>query len=345
MVDSMGYSAHVNAGPSEALDIPGHESREYRLAKRAARLEQHVLWVRRTEKVIPSVTRFCRGRPVRIRLMHVSERTAYVPAFDRLAMLVPIGDLPRGEDYVRLDSKKYKDWQVLAYENCRDRKLFKRECELYEQWLATQPPSVERRAYPTPVGVMKRSPEDTLDVSTDRLTYENVFEVRISGDSSEGNSASNGVGSDADEESAGRPQELQEVMKVMSASTWVRSVLRMESPVEDRLAEDAITELDKTYMSVARVLTTEGSEVAGEPRVDHYEHPASKIGLEDYAKELAFLPDFMEDSNTTIDYGAPNVTNSCLTTDQQERLVATLKKNERILIASGNALPPPAYGV
>ncbi|ETK95734.1 hypothetical protein L915_01363, partial [Phytophthora nicotianae] len=61
-------------------------------------------------KVIPSVTRLRRGRPVLIRLTNVSERTAYVPAFDRLAMLVPIGDLPRGEGYVRLDSKKYKDW-------------------------------------------------------------------------------------------------------------------------------------------------------------------------------------------------------------------------------------------
>ncbi|ETO61990.1 hypothetical protein F444_20069 [Phytophthora nicotianae P1976] len=43
MVDSMGYSAHVKAGPTEALDTPGHESREYRLAKRTVRLEQHVL--------------------------------------------------------------------------------------------------------------------------------------------------------------------------------------------------------------------------------------------------------------------------------------------------------------
>ncbi|ETL27472.1 hypothetical protein L916_18985 [Phytophthora nicotianae] len=41
-------------------------------------------------------------------------------------MLVSIGDLSRGEGYVRLDSKNYKDWQVLAYENCRDRQLFKR---------------------------------------------------------------------------------------------------------------------------------------------------------------------------------------------------------------------------
>ncbi|ETL41614.1 hypothetical protein L916_07450, partial [Phytophthora nicotianae] len=66
----------------------------------------------------------------------------------------------------------------------------------------------------------------------------------------------------------------------------------------------------------------------------------TRFGLEDYAKQLAFLPDFTEDSNTIIDYGVPNVKNLCLTTDQQERLVATLKKSERILIASGNALPP-----
>ncbi|ETM31935.1 hypothetical protein L914_20567 [Phytophthora nicotianae] len=122
----MEYSTHVNAGPTEALDIPGHESLEYQLAKRAARQEQHVLCVRRTEKVIPSVTQFHHGQPARIVLTNVSERTAYVSVFDKLAMLVSIGDLSRGEGYVRLDSKNYKDWQVLAYENCRDRQLFKR---------------------------------------------------------------------------------------------------------------------------------------------------------------------------------------------------------------------------
>ncbi|ETP01445.1 hypothetical protein F441_21295 [Phytophthora nicotianae CJ01A1] len=64
--------------------------------------------------------------PAGIVLTNVSERTAYVSVFDKLAMLVSIGDLSRGEGYVRLDSKNYKDWQVLAYENCRDRQLFKR---------------------------------------------------------------------------------------------------------------------------------------------------------------------------------------------------------------------------
>ncbi|ETO99753.1 hypothetical protein F441_22827, partial [Phytophthora nicotianae CJ01A1] len=202
------------------------------------------------------------------------------------------------------------------------------------------------------------------------VTDEDLFEAQLSGDSSDSGSASNGDGGDSNEESARCSQELQGITEMMNVSTRVQSGSGAEvkekarQPVERKYklhkkkctqgrvfawslksAEEAMTVLDKTYMSVARVLTTEGSEVAGEPRVGHYEHPANKIGLEDYAKELAFLLDFTEESNMTIDYGAPNVKNSCLTTGQQERLVATLKKNERILIASGNALPPPAYGV
>ncbi|ETP36041.1 hypothetical protein F442_15921 [Phytophthora nicotianae P10297] len=79
---------------------------------------------------------------------------------------------------------------------------------------------------------MKRPPEDALDVSTDHLTCaerwkkileqrecnegcletgvtdEDALEVRISGDSSEGSPASDGDGNGANEESAGRPQEL-----------------------------------------------------------------------------------------------------------------------------------------
>ncbi|ETL41615.1 hypothetical protein L916_07451 [Phytophthora nicotianae] len=226
------------------------------------------MWVRRTEKVIPSVTTFRRGRPMRIRLTNVSERSAYVPAFDRLAVLVLIGDLPRGVGYVRLDSNKYKDWQVLAYENCRDRRLFKRECELYGQWLATQPPSVERRAYPTPVGVMKRSPEDALDVSADRLacagrwekileqrerdegrldsgvTSKDAFEIRFYGNSSDGGSASDSDDSDANEESAGRPQELQGIKKVMNTSAWAQSVSGAEGDASSSVAGETKTVSD-----------------------------------------------------------------------------------------------------
>ncbi|KAF1777483.1 Aspartic peptidase domain [Phytophthora cactorum] len=45
MLDSKEYGSHVNAGPSERLDIPGHEWREYRLSKRQVALETHILWL------------------------------------------------------------------------------------------------------------------------------------------------------------------------------------------------------------------------------------------------------------------------------------------------------------
>ncbi|KAG2965934.1 hypothetical protein PC120_g27163 [Phytophthora cactorum] len=99
MLDSEEYGSHVDAGPSEQLDIPGHEWREYRLSKRQVALERHILWVRRTEKIIPSVTRFRRGRPQRIKLTNVSDRTVYFSAHDDIAVLVPAGDLPRGDGY------------------------------------------------------------------------------------------------------------------------------------------------------------------------------------------------------------------------------------------------------
>ncbi|KAG3118745.1 hypothetical protein PI126_g24566 [Phytophthora idaei] len=95
MLDSEEYGSHVNDGPSEQLDIPGHEWREYRLSKRQVALERHILWVRQTEKIIPSVTKFRRGRPQRIKLTNVSDRAVYFPAHDDIAVLAPVGDLPR----------------------------------------------------------------------------------------------------------------------------------------------------------------------------------------------------------------------------------------------------------
>ncbi|KAG3068512.1 hypothetical protein PI125_g23400 [Phytophthora idaei] len=327
---------NVNAGPSEQLDIPGHEWREYRLSKRQVALERHILWVRRTEKIIPSVTKFRRGRPQRIKLTNVSNRAVYFPAHDDIAVLIPAGDLPRGDGYVRVDSKKYQDWQVLAYECCRDRELFQRECELYERWPATQPPSVERPDYPEPQGVAMRPSQDSLECPGDRLrcterwdkivkgrehvkasktsgaTTGDLIEVQFSGSSSDSESSATRENTLANEDSRAHPHGLVAAVKVVDTVPSARST----PTVNARKMEDAIVTLESTYVSVARVLTTEGNEASDNTRADHYEHPASKIGLEDYVKELAFLPDFTEESNTAIDYGSPNVTDPRLSTDR-----------------------------
>ncbi|OWY97184.1 hypothetical protein PHMEG_00032351 [Phytophthora megakarya] len=91
------------------------------------------------------------------------------------------------------------------------------------------------------------------------------------------------------------------------------------------------------------VLSTEGND---DPADDDYAvHEANYISLEDFAQELAFLPDLTEPSVTELDYTAPNVKNPSFVGDHQRRLDAVLKKHEAIMISSGNVLPPLAYGV
>ncbi|GMF54478.1 unnamed protein product [Phytophthora fragariaefolia] len=75
------------------------------------------------------------------------------------------------------------------------------------------------------------------------------------------------------------------------------------------------------------------------------EHPGNDIEFEDYARELAFLPDLTEAASTTLDNTGPHVRHPSLSVEQQDRVVKVLKSHERIMISSGNTLPPPAYGV
>ncbi|KAI9994780.1 hypothetical protein PInf_011611 [Phytophthora infestans] len=62
------------------------------------------------------------------------------------------------EGYVRVNSAKYRDWQILAFESAMDEDLLQKEQRLYEDWLSHQPPAVERRKYPVPTAVEKRPP-------------------------------------------------------------------------------------------------------------------------------------------------------------------------------------------
>ncbi|OWZ15139.1 hypothetical protein PHMEG_00011281 [Phytophthora megakarya] len=91
-----------------------------------------------------------------------------------------------------------------------------------------------------------------------------------------------------------------------------------------------------------------GAEIASGNRGyddDLYEQIPSEMELADYAHELVFLPDLTEFSSTVLAYTGPNVTNESLSGDEQRKLVEVLKRHEEIMIASGNALAPPAYGV
>ncbi|POM79876.1 Hypothetical protein PHPALM_2355, partial [Phytophthora palmivora] len=63
------------------------------------------------------------------------------------------------EGYVRLNSAKYRDWQVLAYELAIDKDWLYKEQELYANWLSRHPLAVERKPYHWPKGVNERPHE------------------------------------------------------------------------------------------------------------------------------------------------------------------------------------------
>ncbi|KAG4033476.1 hypothetical protein PC123_g28803 [Phytophthora cactorum] len=110
------------------------------------------------------------------------------------------------------------------------------------------------------------------------------------------------------------------------------------------MGPEAVAELDTTFVSATHVSIAEETQDPAEDDAT-YDHPAAEAGLEDYAHVLAFLPDLTETSPTTLGYSAPNVQGNEHTSAEQSRLVAMLRSHEKIMIASGNALPLPAYGV
>ncbi|KAG2955580.1 hypothetical protein PC119_g27884 [Phytophthora cactorum] len=91
--------------------------------------------------------------------MHYGDTTCDV--FTDFVVWVPHGDLPREAGHVRPKSRRYKDWQVLAYEDFRDPTLLGLEREHYERWAAAQPSLVDRPVYITPTDILRRPSDDS----------------------------------------------------------------------------------------------------------------------------------------------------------------------------------------
>ncbi|OWZ14262.1 LOW QUALITY PROTEIN: hypothetical protein PHMEG_00012286 [Phytophthora megakarya] len=204
-------------------------------------------------------------------------------------MCIPRGELPREVGYVRLNSNKYNEWQVLAYDEGCDETLASKEKELYECWLAEQPRAVERRKYEKPDRILQRPTETSV--------------------------ASDETG-------------LQEVGSVETVTDGWREAI---PTVRDETSAAADDEIHNPAKACQR-------------RTDHSDAGAY-TQRDEVSRLLAFLPDLTEPSLSVLDYTGPNVVNESLSGDKQQNLVDVLKRHEKIMIASGNALPPPAYRV
>ncbi|KAE8971427.1 hypothetical protein PR002_g26831, partial [Phytophthora rubi] len=152
------YGDHVTDGPAESTSIQERMIAEFQLRRKQPSDETHELWVRRTKDWVPTLIHSSRRKPTRVLLTNVSGKLVWCPAHFPVVHWAPYGELAPDDGYVRLTSARYRDWQVLAYEAAIDKDLLKREQRLYDEWLAKQPPAVERRRYTRPQGEMNRDP-------------------------------------------------------------------------------------------------------------------------------------------------------------------------------------------
>ncbi|GMF33637.1 unnamed protein product [Phytophthora fragariaefolia] len=138
--------------------------------------------------------------------------------------------------------------------------------------------------------------------------------------------------------------------RVASSPTTIspsRCLLSDEIEVSDvALADNPEEDLRQRFVAAMAMCEDESITVVDNSATDpaEFECSANEIDLEDYAHELAFLPDLTDSASTVLDYGGSNGVCSAHTPSQREKLVKALKAHEGIMIASGNALPQPAYG-
>ncbi|OWZ15824.1 hypothetical protein PHMEG_00010471 [Phytophthora megakarya] len=307
-------------GPITTLNIPRRERMTFKVSKRHPSPKTHDVWIRRTESVVPTVTGYRKRCPYCLRLTNITDHTVYCPAHLPVLAWVPLGHLPRDLGYVRVDSMKYAGWQVLAYAEARHKDLYKKEEKLYEQWLATQPSTVARPEYTYPTSILRHEENETagdnnLYEDRDDVQRNTMEEIRTPDEDSP-----------CSEDSSDDSIELN----------------FPEATPKPNFGSDFMI-LENSFISVVKAITTKGYESSEDEVV--YVHEPADFELTDYSQELVFLPDLSDHSPTELDFSAADVLNPTLSVDDQAKLVNVLKTHRNIMIASGNALPLPAYGV
>ncbi|GMF52944.1 unnamed protein product [Phytophthora fragariaefolia] len=189
------------------------------------------------------------------------------------------------------------------------------EGEIYKRWLAAQPSAVERVPYTTPTKILRRPSESSEGSVADRDDQ-------------------------ADCATATTEPSTEMVAEVVHQEE-APPKLTARSDRASEGSEMAQLKVEGAYLAAATVSEDWGDRDAPNASA----HPGNDIEFEDYAHELAFLPDLTEAAPTTLDYTGPYVRHPSLSVEQQDRVVKVLKSHERIVISTGNALPPPAYGV
>ncbi|GMF47857.1 unnamed protein product [Phytophthora fragariaefolia] len=137
----------VTMGGYYEIDMGGSE--EVRLRTKSS--DRQKLWVTGGDRWVPTYVAGP-GWSCYLRLTNVSERKLILHGDTKIAMWLTGDRVPRLTGYVSVGSRRYADWQNLAYQATTDKNGVTPKQE------EVQGPDVERPLYQTPTSILKRPP-------------------------------------------------------------------------------------------------------------------------------------------------------------------------------------------
>ncbi|KAE8993526.1 hypothetical protein PR001_g20647 [Phytophthora rubi] len=339
------YGNTICGGPTETVDVASRLTAEFKLQRRPPDATTHELWVRRVNKLVPTVRFTHNGRPSRVLLTNTEQ-------WERLERLQAETEQPQhnqpssaaSRDESELDAESDESEPSDSVTGADDRVRFSADhgapplgnsCptttpDRGDGWdpgiagsLDTNQPESKDEADQEPADLSLRQATQRIAEVEDLLSEARALckeaEVRSA-------AAANAVTSPAE---------------------W--GLLSID---DDLLDEDPAEHLRLRFLAaLTDLVREEGYQItAVDDRGDTrrrsgWEQTPTRIQLDDFAHELAFLPDLTTAEPTVLDYDGDNVRSSTHSVEQYNKLVKVLRRHTKIMISSGNALPPPAYGV
>ena len=253
--------------------------------------------------------------------------------------------IPRPPGYFSVGSRRYNEWQTLAYEATTDRKE-----EFPEEETG---PLVDHPSYPTPKKILTRPTKNVEEKS-----METVKIASRSGD--EGLNTCGGVNKITEED------EIEGEMPSRLAINMIKET-QSATPKHDQVIDHDLAEANSDPMIIDRDskftdqdfrsvnLAENSTEVKAEGMLTQeneegtlgnsiFYHESGELYAEDVDQHMAVLPEVVSSTaEITIDdiqVGDPGIP----LTQDQEKLRQLIWKSRHLLIGKGNALPPAARG-
>ncbi|KAI9985864.1 hypothetical protein PInf_024644 [Phytophthora infestans] len=324
----------------------------WELPDRLKWVEHEKLWVTRGDKWVPTVIQGP-GRSQYLQVTNVSDKRLLLDHYQEIGRWLANDGIPRRPGYVSVGSRRYKEWQNLAYEATTEIE------SLGEGKLPAEPtgPLVDRPSYPTPRKILQR----------DRRIEIQAIEVGSkTGDDPRSNPLDNSgsVDEGSQRAEAGSPDPADP--RVDPSFSWDKVpgfLSRMAALVkqEPSCLNSLDDQVDPTGgFPGTRVpdptkqegLTGETGSRCLDPMVDPMKtedeqvcyHEGGDLHAEDLGEGLSVIPEVpLTAEEVTID--DIQVDPGANEPAEVDRLRQKIWENRHLLIGKGNALPPAARGV